>query len=113
VTNKEGTIMTTYIEREPRKSDKIRAARFLAGQSLDDLLAVVRLDAYDAMPEDLAPIPAWNALAVRHWVYPDDGQPWVDYDILNNGDWLIYGPLHVLYVMTDERFRQEFEAVPE
>lgn len=98
----------SYIERE-HKPGKFRAARYIAGQPTDDLLAVARRMDPDA---EITEVTRWNVLLVKSTRIPDDHPSYTDWEVVENGHWLVFSEqTYGIYAMSDEAFTREYMLV--
>lgn len=98
--------MPEYVH-QPQSSERTAiAATYRAGEPLDEVLQVAQ--AADSRAE-LVEVPAWNVLLVRHTVVPDHSPMYTDYDVVEDGQILVYSRgLDVLYSTDRAGFESEW-----
>ena len=99
--------MTDYIERpKDNQASRAVAAVYRPGQPLDDLRKVAREADSDA---EVVEVPEWGVLLVRHKQIPDHAPSYTDYDVVQDGQVLIWSErVYTLYVDDLASFQREW-----
>lgn len=101
--------MATYIEKQRPKLNTYEAAQWRYGQTdLSELGAVARKADSEA---EIAVIAQWKALVVRYYRWPDDRPKELDYEIVEDGGWLVYSQGYdLLWASAAGEFLKDVEA---
>lgn len=99
--------MTDYIERpKDKRTGRAIAAVYRPGQPLDDLRKVARKADPSA---EVVEVPEWGVLLVRHEEIPDHARSYIDYDVVQDGQMLIWSERsYTLYVDDQDDFEREW-----
>jgi hypothetical protein len=58
-------------------------------------------------------IPAWRVLLVRHKEWPDTGPAYDSYDVVPDGEWLVFAEdIDVLYTLNQAEFDASYVPAP-
>lgn len=104
--------MTDYIERpKDQQASRAIAAVYRPGQPLDDLRKV----AHKADPDaEVVEVREWGVLLVRHEQIPDHAPSYTNYDVVQDGQVLIWSERsYTLYVDDLVRFEREWMPADE
>jgi hypothetical protein len=99
--------MSDYIERpKDKQTGRAMAAVYRPGEPLDDLRRVARKADPDA---DVVEVAEWGVLLVRHEEIPDHARSYIDYDVVQPGQLLIWSKRsYSLYVDDVADFEREW-----
>jgi hypothetical protein len=99
--------MTSYIKRpKAAEPDKAFAAEYRFGEPLDELREVARHEF-----ADMVEVPEWRVLLVRREVIPDHSPSYISYDVVREGQMLIWSERsYSLYVDDRDDFESEWQA---
>jgi hypothetical protein len=90
--------MTQYVKRPRNSADHASAATYRFGEPLHEVTKVARFADPDA---DVVEIPEWRLLLVRHTKIPDNAPSYTDYDVVEDGQILVFSHQYDLLYAED------------